>query len=67
MLVAGFLLTTFVLLAWFNWSKPRILVLHSFDETVRSVAKTDEGIRRILASNRQPVSTRFWKGVNALQ
>jgi hypothetical protein len=59
MLVAGFLLTTFVLLAWFNWSKPRILVLHSFDETVRSVAKTDEGIRRILASNRQPVSMRW--------
>jgi hypothetical protein len=58
-LVAGFLLSAFVLLAWFNWSKPRILVLHSFDETVRSVVKTDEGIRRILASNRQPVSTRW--------
>jgi hypothetical protein len=27
-----FLLIAFVLLAAFNWSKPRILVLHSLDE-----------------------------------
>lgn len=57
--VAAFLLLAFVFLAWFNWSKPRILVLHSFDEEVRSVVKADEGIRRILATNRQPVSMRW--------
>ena len=58
-LVAGFLLVSFVLLAGFHWSKPRILIIHSFDQTVRSVVKTNEGINRILASNRQPVSVRW--------
>jgi hypothetical protein len=66
-LAAGFLLVAFVLLAWFNWSRPRILVLHSFDQQVRSVVKADEGIRRILASNRQPVSLRWhYLGMNHL-
>ena len=65
--VAAFLLLAFVLLAWFNWSKPRILVLHSFDDEVRSVVKADEGIRRILATNRQPVSMRWhYLGMNRL-
>ena len=58
-LVAGFLLIAFVLLAGFHWSKPRILILHSFDGSVRSVVKTNEGINRILAANRQPVSVRW--------
>ena len=58
-LVAGFLLIAFVLLAGFHWSKPRILILHSFDQTVRSVIRTNEGINRVLASNRQPVTVRW--------
>jgi hypothetical protein len=62
-----FLLIAFVLLAAFNWSKPRILVLHSLDEKARSVVKTDEGIRRILAANRQPVLLRWhYLGMNHL-
>jgi ABC-type uncharacterized transport system substrate-binding protein len=66
-LVFGFLVIAFVLLAGLHWSKPRILVLHSFDETVRSVVKTNEGINRILAANRQPVSVRWhYLGMNHL-
>ena len=62
-----FLLVAFVLLAGFNWSKPRVLVLHSFDQNVRSVMKTNEGIRRILALNRQPISVRWhYLGMNRL-
>jgi hypothetical protein len=66
-LATVFLLIAFILLAGFNWSKPRILILHSLDEHARSVVKTDEGIRRILAANRQPVLLRWhYLGMNRL-
>lgn len=65
--VSLLLLLAFVLLAGFNWSKPRILILHSLDKSERSVVKTDERIRRILAVNRQPVVLRWhYLGMNRL-
>lgn len=58
-LTIGFLLAALLFLGVFNWSKPRILVMHSFDPDAPSVKKMNEGIRRTLGKNRQPVSVRW--------
>jgi hypothetical protein len=56
LLVAAFLLGFVGWLAAFNADKPRILVLHSADESSPWVRDVDAGIRAGLAANRRPVS-----------
>lgn len=58
-LTGTFLLLALLMLGVFNFSKPRILVLHSADINSATVKKMDEGIRRILDKNRQPLSVRW--------
>lgn len=58
-LTVAFLLVALLLLGGFNVSKPRVLVLHSSDRTSTTVGKVDEGIRRVLDKNRQPI-TAHW-------
>lgn len=48
LLVAVFLVGSVGLLAWFNLSKPRILILHSYDQDYSWVKDVNAGIRRVL-------------------
>jgi hypothetical protein len=57
--VGAFLLTTLVLLVTFNLTKSRILVLQSGERSSAWAKRVDEGIRGVLASNRQPVSVHW--------
>jgi hypothetical protein len=50
----------------FNVWKPRVLVLHSFSETLRQVRDTDAGLKEPLKANRLPLSLR-WYYMNADQ
>ncbi|CAN5475920.1 hypothetical protein BH11PSE11_BH11PSE11_21270 [soil metagenome] len=66
-LVIVFLLFALSLLGIFNFNKPRILVLHSADRNSMTAKKMDEGIRRVLDKNRQPISTRWhYLGIDTL-
>lgn len=56
LLVAAALAGFIGLLIAFNAAKPRILVLHSGDESSRWVADVDAGLRVELAANRRPVA-----------
>ncbi len=47
-LVAIFLIGSVGLLAWFNLSKPRVLVLHSYDKDYSWVRDVNAGLRRVL-------------------
>ncbi len=66
-LAITFLVVLLLFLVGFNLSKPRVLVLHSLDRQ-DYVAKTmDEGIRTVLATNRQPLSMRWhYLGIDKL-
>ncbi|MBP9712064.1 MAG: hypothetical protein KBD60_00050 [Sterolibacterium sp.] len=48
LLIAVFLVGSVGLLAWFNLSKPRILILHSYDQGYSWVKDVNAGIRRVL-------------------
>jgi hypothetical protein len=66
-LTAAFLLVALLLLATFNLSKPRILVLHSAASTSTTVGKMDEGIRQVLDKNRQPMTVHWhYLGIDSL-
>lgn len=54
-----FLLLLFGSMLAFNHQKPRMLILHSFTEDGPWESAVDGGIRRELAKNRQPISTRW--------
>lgn len=58
-LTGTFLLVALLLLGGFNLAKPRILVLHSADRNSPSALRINEGIRRVLDKNRQPLSLRW--------
>ncbi len=58
-LISVFLLLAFALLSLFHETKPRILVLHSFSREDSSVINLDQGIRKVLLNNRQPLSLRW--------
>lgn len=47
-LIALFLTGSISLLVWFNLSKPRILILHSYDQGYSWVKDVNTGIRRVL-------------------
>ncbi len=55
----AFLLLLFGLLVGFNHQKPRMLILHSYSEDTEWAVAVDGGIRRELARNRKPISTRW--------
>jgi hypothetical protein len=66
-LIGVFLAAALLLLGAFNLTKPRILVLHSSERDSSSAMKLDEGIRRVLDKNRQPLSARWhYLGINRL-
>ncbi len=66
-LVLAFLLVALLLLVAFNSGKPRVLVLHSGQRNALTVQKIDEGLRRGLSRNRQPLSLRFhYLGIDRL-
>lgn len=54
-----FTVLLFALLVTFNHQKPRVLIIHSFPETVPWVGKVNTGIRRTLANNREPIALRW--------
>jgi len=58
-LISVFLLLAFALLSLFHETKPRILILHSFSREDSSVMNMDQGIRKVLLNNRQPLSLRW--------
>lgn len=58
-LIGAFLLGFIGLLGSFNASKPRILVLHAFDQDYSWVRTVDLGIREALKNNRRPVSVQW--------
>ncbi len=47
-LIALFLIGSVLLLTWFNLSKPRVLVLHSYDKDYAWVRDVNSGLKRIL-------------------
>lgn len=66
-LTGAALLIALLLLGAFNLTKPRILVLHSSDRSSSTVTRMDEGIRRTLDKNRQPMSVRWhYLGIDAM-
>lgn len=46
--IATFLICSVILFTWFNISKPRILILHSYDKSYPWVRDVNVGIKRIL-------------------
>jgi hypothetical protein len=58
-LISVFLLSTLLLLSTVNYTKPRILVLHSSGKDASSVKQMDAGIHEALDNNRQPITTRW--------
>ena len=59
-LALGFLLLVLVvLLGVFNLRKPRILVLHSLGAETPWVRGVDRGLRRVLETNRNPVTVEW--------
>jgi hypothetical protein len=59
-LVGIFLLAAMVLLIGFNFTKPRILVLHSGERSNGWDQRIDDGIRTALGRNRRPVSVHWY-------
>lgn len=50
--IAVFLTGSVCLLAWFNISKPRILILHSYDKEYSWVKDVNTGLKRVLDKHR---------------
>lgn len=65
-LAAGLVLAYVAAMTAFNVWKPRILILHSFSESLRQVQETNAGLREPLKANRLPISLR-WYSINADQ
>ena len=59
-LATGLVIVYIFLLTAFNVWKPRVLILHSFSQSLRLVRDTDDGIRKTLALNRMPISVRWY-------
>ena len=59
-LATGLVIVYILLMTVFNIWKPRILVLHSFSQSLRLVMDTDAGIRDSLSRNRTPISMRWY-------
>lgn len=55
----AFVLLLLALLVTFNQQKPRLMILHSYAEDGVWETAVDNGIRRELARNRKPISTRW--------
>jgi hypothetical protein len=51
-----FLTTSFILLAIFNATKPRIVIVHSLSQASSWTSSVDQGIKAALKDNRAPVS-----------
>lgn len=65
-LATGLVVAYIAAMTAFNIWKPRILILHSFSESLRQVQETDTGLREPLKANRLPISLR-WYYLNADQ
>jgi ABC-type uncharacterized transport system substrate-binding protein len=52
-IIGLFLIVTMVLVAWFNISKPSILILHSYDKGYAWTRDINVGLNRVLANNHQ--------------
>lgn len=52
LVIAVFLIGSVSLLAWFNISKPRILILHSYDKEYSWVKDVNTGLKRVLDKRR---------------
>jgi len=59
-LATGLVIGYIVLITLFNVWKPRVLVLHSFSQSLQLVKATDAGIRQALSANRMPISMRWY-------
>lgn len=59
-LATGLVIVYIFLLTAFNVWKPRVLILHSFSQSLRLVRDTDDGIRKTLAANRMPINVRWY-------
>lgn len=56
--IAAFLIGSISLLAWFNISKPRVLILHSYDKEYSWVRDVNIGLKRTL-DKRRDISIRW--------
>jgi ABC-type uncharacterized transport system substrate-binding protein len=52
LLIGLFLVSSVILLAWFNASRPRILILHSYDRDYSWVKDVNNGLKRVLDTHR---------------
>ena len=59
-LATGLVIVYVFLMTGFNIWKPRVLVLHSFSQSLRLVKDTDAGMRDALSINRMPISVRWY-------
>ena len=59
-LIGCFVAVFLLLLGGFNANKPRIVVLHSFDQKNSWVSDIDTGINQVLANNRRPISVQWY-------
>ncbi len=59
-LATGMVVAYIAVMTAFNVWKPRILILHSFSESLRQVRDTDAGLREPLKANRLPISVRWF-------
>ena len=59
-LIGSFAVLFLLLLGGFNANKPRIVVLHSFDQNDSWVSDIDAGINQVLAKNRRPISVQWY-------
>ena len=58
-LIGAFLAAFIILLGSFNIGKPRIMVLHSFSQDQPWPRDVDSGIRKVLETNRLPVTVKW--------
>lgn len=59
-LATGLVIVYVFLMTGFNIWKPRVLILHSFSQSLRLVKDTDAGMREALSVNRMPISVRWY-------
>lgn len=59
LLLGLFLAAFIILLGLFNATKPRILVLHSFQSNDPWVGELNRGIQKVLKDNRNPVTVKY--------
>jgi len=59
LLIGTFLVAFILMLGSFNVGKPRIMVLHSFSQNLSWSRDVDTGIRKVLKTNRLPVTVKW--------